>query len=67
MREEYRVIIRVCRDAMRKAKAHLEFNLTKGIKDRKGFFEYIRSKRTTSKNVNLIVNREGALVRKQSH
>ena len=62
--EEYRVIIKVCRDAMQKATAHLEFNLVRCIKDnKKSFFKYIRSKRKTSRNVILLLN--GALVRRQ--
>ena len=38
--EEYRNVVRVCRDAMRKAKAHLELNLAMHVKDnKKGFFK----------------------------
>ncbi|NXU46088.1 RTBS polymerase, partial [Drymodes brunneopygia] len=44
--KEYRNIIRVCRDAMRKAKAHLELSLVRDIKDnKKGFYKTISSKR----------------------
>ena len=36
--EEYRNVVRACRDAMRKAKALLELNLAKEVKDnKKGF------------------------------
>jgi len=43
--EEYRHVVRDCREAMRKAKAHLELNLTRDVKDnKKGFFKYISSK-----------------------
>lgn len=31
-------VVRVCRDVTRKAKASLEFNLTRSVKDKKGFF-----------------------------
>ena len=37
--EEYRSVVRACRDTTRKAKAHLEMRLAKEIKDnKKGFF-----------------------------
>ena len=61
--EEYRNVVRVCRDATRKAKACLELNLAKGIKEnKKGFFKYINSKRKTSKNVTLLLSDGGVLV-----
>ena len=43
--EEYRNVVRACRDATRKAKVHLELNLKREVKDnKKGFFKYISSK-----------------------
>jgi len=40
--EEYRSVVRACRDATRKAKAHLELKLARDIKNnKKGFFNYI--------------------------
>ncbi|PKU31482.1 rna-directed dna polymerase from mobile element jockey-like [Limosa lapponica baueri] len=61
--EEYRNTVRVCRDATRKARAHLELNLARDAKDsKKGFFKYISSKRKTRENVNLLLNEVGALV-----
>jgi len=43
--EEYRNVVRACRDARRKAKVHLELNLARDVKDnKKGFFNYISSK-----------------------
>ena len=46
--EEYRNVVRTCREAMRKAKAHLELNLARDVKDnKKGFFKCISSKRKT--------------------
>lgn len=33
--EEYRNAVRTCRDAVRKAKAHLELNLVREVKDNK--------------------------------
>ncbi|GAB0207209.1 mitochondrial enolase superfamily member 1 [Grus japonensis] len=59
--EEYRDVVRVCRDATRKA--HLELNLARDVKDKKkGFFKYISSKRKTRENVGPLLNEVGALV-----
>jgi len=61
--EEYRNIVRVCKDATRKAKVHLELNLARDIKDnKKGFFNYIISKQKTRKNAGPLLNEVGALV-----
>jgi len=61
--EEYRNDVRVCRDAMRKAKVHPELNLARDVKNnKKGFFKYISSKRKTRDNVGLLLNEVGALV-----
>ncbi|GAB0179468.1 mitochondrial enolase superfamily member 1 [Grus japonensis] len=61
--EEYRNVVRVCRDATRKAKAHLELNLARDVKDnKKGFFKYISRKRKTRENVSPLLNEVGALV-----
>ncbi|GAB0180635.1 mitochondrial enolase superfamily member 1 [Grus japonensis] len=61
--EEYRDVVRECRDATRKAKAHLELKLARDVKDnKKGFFKYISSKRKTKENVGLLLNEVGALV-----
>jgi len=55
--EEYRNVVRACRDATRKAKAHLELNLARDVKNnKKGFFNYISSKRKTRDNVGLLLN-----------
>jgi len=48
---------------MWKAKAHLELNLARDIKDNeKGFFEYISSKQMTRENVGPLMNEVGAMV-----
>ena len=48
---------------MRKAKAHLELNLAREVKNnKKGFFNYISSKRKTRDNVGLLLNEAGVLV-----
>ena len=61
--EEYRNIVRVCRQAVRKAEAHLELNLARDVKDnKKGFFKYISSNQKTRENVGPLLNKMGALV-----
>ncbi|GAB0190586.1 mitochondrial enolase superfamily member 1 [Grus japonensis] len=60
--EEYKNVVRVCRDATRKAKAQLELKLAGEVKDKKGFFKYISSKRKTRENVGLRLNKAGALL-----
>jgi len=61
--EEYRKVVKACRDAMRKAKVHLELNLARDVKDNnKGFFKYISSKQKTRDNAGLLLNEVGVLV-----
>jgi len=62
--EEYRNIVRACREATRKkAKVHLELNLARDVKDnKKGFFKYVSSKWKTKEDVGLLLNEVGALV-----
>jgi len=44
--EEYRDTVQLCRDGVRKARADLEINLVRNVKDnKKGFYKYIKSKR----------------------
>ena len=63
--EEYRDIVRGCREAMGKSKAHLELNLARGVKDnKKVFFKYINSGRKTKENIGPLLNDVGALVTK---
>ena len=48
---------------MRKAKAHLELDLARDVKDNmKGFFKYISSKRKTRDNAGPLLNEAGVLV-----
>jgi len=61
--EEFRNAVRAFKDAMRKAKAHLELKLASDVKDnKKGFFKYITSKWKTRDNVGLLLNEVGDLV-----
>jgi len=65
--EECRNVVRACRDAMRKAKAHLELKLARDIKDNKrSFFKYVGSKQRTRENVGPLLNEVGALVMKDA-
>lgn len=45
--EEYKNIVRACRDAVRKVKTHLELNLAREVKDKKRGFKCVSSKRKT--------------------
>uniref|UniRef100_A0A8B9F0K8 C2H2-type domain-containing protein n=1 Tax=Amazona collaria TaxID=241587 RepID=A0A8B9F0K8_9PSIT len=48
---EYRDVVREARHQVRKAKAHLELNLARDVKDnRKGFYRYIANKRQVRDN-----------------
>jgi len=60
--EEYRNVVRACRGATRKDKAHLELNLTRDVRNKKGFFNYISSKWKTGDNVGPLLNEVGVLV-----
>jgi len=61
--EEYRNVVRTCRDATRKAKVHLELNLARDVNDnKKGFFKYISSKWKSRENVGPLLNEVSALV-----
>jgi len=56
-------VVRECRDATRKAKAHLELKLARDVKNnKKGFFNYINSKRKARDNVGPLLNEADVLV-----
>jgi len=61
--EEYRNVVRACRDAVRKAKVHLELNLARDVKNiKKGFFNYISSEQKTIDNMGPLLNEVGDLL-----
>ncbi|XP_075581659.1 lens epithelium-derived growth factor-like [Pelecanus crispus] len=63
--EECRDSVQVCRDRVRKAKAHLELRLARDVKGNiKGFYRYISSKMNTRENVGLLPNGAGSLMKK---
>jgi len=50
--EEYRAVICACRNKVRKAKAHIELNLVRDVKNnKKGFFRYIKGGEDRSRKV----------------
>jgi len=57
--EEYRNVVKACRDATRKAKMHLALNLARDVKNKKGFFNYISSKWKMRENVGPCAERGG--------
>jgi len=61
--QKYRNVVRACRDATTKAKAHLELKLARDVKNKKkGFCNYISSKRKARDNVGPLLNEAGVLV-----
>lgn len=52
---KYRVMVRMCRDRVRKAKAKLEQDLARDMKNhKKGFCKYIAQKRKDKESVPLL-------------
>uniref|UniRef100_A0A493T5Q6 Reverse transcriptase domain-containing protein n=1 Tax=Anas platyrhynchos platyrhynchos TaxID=8840 RepID=A0A493T5Q6_ANAPP len=62
-KEDYKDVARLCRDKIRKAKAHLELNLATAVKDnKKRFYKYINTKRRTRENLHPLLDVGGNLV-----
>lgn len=60
--EEYKAVVRECKEATRKAKGSLELNHERGIWDnRKGFFKHIVDKTNTRGNVGPLMSEVSAL------
>ena len=60
--EEYRAVVCVCRDRIRKAKAQMELNLARDVKDnKKGFYRYIGRRRQTKEDVPPLMKGNGEL------
>ncbi|KAK4828588.1 hypothetical protein QYF61_000040 [Mycteria americana] len=63
--EDYKGVVRLCREKIRRAKAELELNQAAAVKDnKKHFFKYISSKRRAKENLQLLVDRGGNTVTK---
>jgi len=61
--EEYRNVVKACRDTTRKGKIHLKLNLSRDVKDsKKSFCKYISSKRKTRDDVRPPLSEVGVLV-----
>uniref|UniRef100_A0A8B9ZP11 Reverse transcriptase domain-containing protein n=1 Tax=Anas zonorhyncha TaxID=75864 RepID=A0A8B9ZP11_9AVES len=61
--EDYKDVARLCRDKIRKAKAHLELNLATAVKDnRKCFYKYINTKRRTKENLHPLLDAGGNIL-----
>jgi len=60
--EEYRNVARVCRDATRKAKAHMELKLARDVRNDTKGFKYISSKRKARDNVGPLLNEASVLL-----
>ncbi|GAB0184104.1 mitochondrial enolase superfamily member 1 [Grus japonensis] len=61
--EEYRETVRAAREQVRKAKALIELNLTRDVKDnKKSFYRYVSDKRRMRENVGPLQNETGDLV-----
>ena len=61
--EEYRNVVRACRDMTKKAKTNLELSLAKEKKDnKKDFSKNANSKRNTRENMGPLLNEGGVLV-----
>ncbi|KAK4831434.1 hypothetical protein QYF61_017565 [Mycteria americana] len=60
--EDYRAMVRICREKTRNAKAQLDLKLASVVSDnKKGFFKYINSKRRAKENIGLILVEDGNL------
>ncbi|GAB0208059.1 mitochondrial enolase superfamily member 1 [Grus japonensis] len=63
--EEYRDLVRSCRDKIRKAKAQLELNLATAVRDnKKCFYKYINNKKRAKENLHLLLDAEGNMATK---
>ncbi|KAM6036240.1 uncharacterized protein LJ206_001286 [Theristicus caerulescens] len=61
--ENYKGIARVCKDAVRKAKAQLELELARDVKNhKKRFFRYVNCKQKQKENIGPLLNSRGESV-----
>ena len=60
--EEYRAVVSVCRERIRKAKAQMELNLVRDVKDnKKGFYKDIGRRRWANESVPPLMKGNGEL------
>jgi len=55
--EDYKDVVRLCREKIRRVKAQLEFNMATVIKDnKKCFYKYTSNKRRAKENLHVLVD-----------
>ncbi|KFZ53074.1 hypothetical protein N321_03743, partial [Antrostomus carolinensis] len=59
--EEYRDAVRMCRGGIRKEKAQMELNLSRYVKNNKGFFRYMGQKRQGKESAHPLINEKEEL------
>ena len=58
--KEYKEVVKMCREKIRKAKAQLKLNLAIGVKENKKlFYKYINSKRRAKDNLHPLLDVSG--------
>ena len=63
--EDYKDVVRLCREKIRRAKAQLELNLATAVKDnKKCFYKYISNKRRAKENLHPLLDAGGNIVTK---
>ena len=63
--DDYRYVVKLCREKIRKAKAQLELSSDSKVKDNNEYFyKYINSKRRARENLHPLLDAEGNLVTK---
>ncbi|KAK4805322.1 hypothetical protein QYF61_018185 [Mycteria americana] len=63
--EDYKDVVRLCRDKIRRAKVKLELNLASAVKDnKKCFYKYINNKRRAKENLHPLLDAGGNIVTK---
>ncbi|KAM9590852.1 uncharacterized protein ACIBXB_005900 [Morphnus guianensis] len=63
--EEYRDLVRSCREEIRKAKAQLELNLATVVRDnKKCFYKYINNKKRAKENIHPLLDADGNIATK---
>ncbi|PKU40554.1 rna-directed dna polymerase from mobile element jockey-like [Limosa lapponica baueri] len=63
--EDYKSVVKLCREKIRKAKAQLVLDLALNVKtNKKNFYKYINSKRRTRESLHSLLDMEGNVVTK---
>lgn len=57
--EEYRDVIHIRTDGIRKAKVQMELNLARGLKNSKRLYRYTDLRRKAKENVPILINVKG--------